>query len=514
MASDQPRPNGSEGNNGNGSPGRFSYAAQTGQLEVMGPDRIPVHPPPLRGFAITAPFNRLLMTPHVVAIGGMLCFFTVVLMVVVLPITTYQPPPSLNWLPLSNAELRGRATYLANQCWTCHSGYSRPQDTFIGQYYLYPRVSEPGDFWGGAESPNIFGSERTGPDLSQEGGNHPDEWHVAHYANPRNPQPLSIMPSFAFFTVQELADTIAFNQAQGGKEAALRYAAVTVANRLMLINQGQLDPLLAFPDLVRELQQTGEYNPTGQGTDMSPWGLPWKAVWMINNFERGYWLTNDPLALTEQNLAKGKYVFLDRCVGCHGINGAGNGPAASFFEVKPFDFTDPSMSGPMGPFGSDGMFYYRMLIGGHGTSMEPFGTRLSVEDMWRVVLFLRTIRKGSMATQDTIPTLDMWEQWKPPPPLLNYVKDHPISDAPGVISETESNPFKAAARWVEPGLADGDVVLDGGKLPITVDRITQLVRATYFDMVERKYREALARGDTLPPRDQVFSTVGMVFHEP
>ena len=27
--------------------------------------------------------------------------------------------------------------------------------------------------------------ERTGPDLSQEGGAHTDEWHYAHFYNPR-----------------------------------------------------------------------------------------------------------------------------------------------------------------------------------------------------------------------------------------------------------------------------------------------------------------------------------------
>jgi mono/diheme cytochrome c family protein len=38
----------------------------------------------------------------------------------------------------------------------------------------------------------------------------------------------------------------------------------------------------------------------------------------LSQIDRSYWLSGDPLPVTEGNLLRGKEVFLDRCVGCHG----------------------------------------------------------------------------------------------------------------------------------------------------------------------------------------------------
>ena len=49
------------------------------------------------------------------------------------------------------------------------------------------RIAQAGDYVNG--QPILLGSARTGPDLSQEGGEHPDDWHVAHFTNPRYTRP-------------------------------------------------------------------------------------------------------------------------------------------------------------------------------------------------------------------------------------------------------------------------------------------------------------------------------------
>lgn len=476
-------------------------------------ERIPAHPPTPQGFATQAPQRLILMSPHMAAIGGLLAFFSVVLMVVVLPTVTYNPPPSRDWLPLTNQQLRGREVYIANGCMYCHSGFSRPQDTFTGLYYLYTRPSEPGDYHGIDQSPNLLGSERTGPDLSQEGGHHPDDWHIAHYWNPRSVNPFSIMPRFSFFTPDDLAASIAFNQSSGGKEAVLRTAAQHVAKQLMLINMGKVDPPKAFPDLVQQLSAQGAYRPNGQAMDASPWGMPWQAVWMVNTFERGYWLTVDPLPVTPPNLTRGKEIFLERCSGCHGVKGDGKGPAAQFLMPPPFDFTDTTATGIRGPFASDGQLYHRILTAGKGTAMENFGTRLSVEDIWRVVLFLRTIQNGSLRSQDVVPTPEMYLPYTPPPPLRRYVQNHPLEAESGPIRAAD-DPFMAAARWISPGLADGDEVLVGGKLPMNLQRIAALVRATYLANVEQAYSDGRGRGEALPPRSEILDTTGITFYAP
>ncbi len=69
-----------------------------------------------------------------------------------------------------------------------------------------------------------MGSERTGPDLSQEGGEHPDDWHMAHYVNPRFTRPESIMPAFLFLGMDKIRALIAYKQSLGYKNADFRVA--------------------------------------------------------------------------------------------------------------------------------------------------------------------------------------------------------------------------------------------------------------------------------------------------
>lgn len=235
---------------------------------------------------------------------------------------------------------------------------------------------------------------------------------------------------------------------------------------------------------------------------------------MVNSFERGYWLTNNPLPATQQNLLKGKDIFLKRCVGCHGIKGDGGGAGIELLLPNPFNFADTTAMGAMGPFASDGMYYYRILTGGKGTAMENFGTRLSVEDIWRVVLFVRTIQNGSLQEPVTLPQESMWVQWTPPPPLQMYIKDHPIEQAAGVIADTNTDPFHAAAHWIAPGLSPGDTVLVGGKLPVDQATLTTLVKNTYFQMVQQDYNAAVSRHENLPGKDQIMSIEGLEFHAP
>lgn len=477
----------------------------------MNAGRIPSHPPIPPQVPQAAPRRAMLMSPQMIVFGGLMAFFTVVLSVVVLPIATYRPPASDNWLPISNAAFRGRAVFLANGCYFCHSGYSRPQDVYEGLYYLYPRVSEPGDFHGVNQSPNVLAVHRTGPDLSQEGGQHPDGWHVAHYQNPRNTTPISIMPSFEYLTKSQAHDMIAYNQSRGGKDATLRYAAVEISGSLMRMNMGmEPKPIEALTDLIATLKQSGAYRSDGKPSDNSPSGLPWKAVWMTNSFERDYWLVKDPLKVTQQNLIRGKAIFLERCSGCHGAKGDGAGPAARSFAIPPFDFTTAKVS--KAPMSSTGMFYYRILTGGKGTAMENFGTRLSVEDTWRVAMFLRTIHKGGL--KEALPTIKMFERWTPPPPLLNYIANHPVQaelEERGVKSE---GPFMAAARWIAPGMTESDAIFIGGKLPMTLRRLADLVRTTYFNIVDADYKQAQGRGESLPSLNKLNSTKGLHFHAP
>jgi hypothetical protein len=72
----------------------------------------------------------------------------------------------------------------------------------------------------------------------------------------------------------------------------------------------------------------------------------------------------------------------------------------------------------------------------------------------------------------------------------------------------------AAAQWLAPGMAPGDEILVGGKLPMTLERLSNLIRSSYFDHVEMAYSDAEGRGDDLPAREEVMSVEELVFHGP
>src|SRR5688572_3013312 len=161
------------------------------------------------------------MDGRTIFFGAIVVFSSIIFTVVALPYLTYNPPRSADARPLTAQEERGRVLYAANGCNYCHTQYLRPQDwTGVASFRTLGRVAQAGDYY--YQQTLLLGSERTGPDLSQEGGAHTDEWHVAHFYNPRWTAPKSIMPSFKFYytesaagvpePAQEIDDLVAYVQ--------------------------------------------------------------------------------------------------------------------------------------------------------------------------------------------------------------------------------------------------------------------------------------------------------------
>jgi cytochrome c oxidase cbb3-type subunit 2 len=93
--------------------------------------------------------------------------------------------------PLTSLQSEGRDVYVANGCSYCHTQQVRPLD----EDKVFGRPSAPGDFK--YQTPELLGSERTGPDLTNIGTRQPSSvWQYIHLYNPRAVVPESIMPSF------------------------------------------------------------------------------------------------------------------------------------------------------------------------------------------------------------------------------------------------------------------------------------------------------------------------------
>ena len=134
--------------------------------------------------------NKLVL----IAGGSTLVYAGLALLMGVLPgITLSQIPAGPGVKPLTPIEAEGREVYVANGCSYCHTQQVRP----LSQDKVFGRPSAPGDF--AYQTPELLGSERTGPDLTNVGVRQPSAvWQYIHLYNPRAVVPDSIMPSFAW----------------------------------------------------------------------------------------------------------------------------------------------------------------------------------------------------------------------------------------------------------------------------------------------------------------------------
>ena len=100
-----------------------------------------------------------------------------------------------------------------------------------------------------------------------------------------------------------------------------------------------------------------------------------------------------PLMATEKDIAKGQALFRRHCSSCHGSGGKGDGPAAGFGAEVPDDLTDPARQDRL----TDGEIFWKVSNGrreGAEIVMPSFSREISSEaDRWRVVAFLRTLRR-------------------------------------------------------------------------------------------------------------------------
>jgi cytochrome c oxidase cbb3-type subunit I/II len=101
--------------------------------------------------------------------------------------------------PYPPLELEGRDLYIREGCNNCHSQMVRPFKTETDRYGPFTMAGE-----GIYDRPFLYGSRRTGPDLARVGGKYPNSWHWIHFRNPREIEPRSTMPPYAFLGEQPL----------------------------------------------------------------------------------------------------------------------------------------------------------------------------------------------------------------------------------------------------------------------------------------------------------------------
>jgi mono/diheme cytochrome c family protein len=98
--------------------------------------------------------------------------------------------------------------------------------------------------------------------------------------------------------------------------------------------------------------------------------------------------------LTAELVARGKTLYVQNCVACHGINGDGKGDAAAFLAPKPRDFVKANYrlrsTGP-NSLPTDVDLFREISLGVPGTPMPPWKHMLNDGDRWALVEYLKSL---------------------------------------------------------------------------------------------------------------------------
>lgn len=105
--------------------------------------------------------------------------------------------------PYTPLELAGQDIYIREGCYVCHSQQIRPLRDEVERYGHYSLAAESM-----YDHPFQWGSRRIGPDLARVGGKYSDEWHVAHFSNPRSVVPESLMPRYSFLRETDIKERL------------------------------------------------------------------------------------------------------------------------------------------------------------------------------------------------------------------------------------------------------------------------------------------------------------------
>ncbi len=127
--------------------------------------------------------------------------------------------------PYTPLELAGRAIYIREGCYSCHSQMVRPLRDEVERYGHYSLAAESM-----YDHPFQWGSKRTGPDLARVGGKYSDDWHVTHFINPRSIVPQSIMPGYPFLASTEIDQRGIAPHMKANRAVGVPYSDEQIAN--------------------------------------------------------------------------------------------------------------------------------------------------------------------------------------------------------------------------------------------------------------------------------------------
>jgi mono/diheme cytochrome c family protein len=106
-----------------------------------------------------------------------------------------------------------------------------------------------------------------------------------------------------------------------------------------------------------------------------PWVVPANFKTMKN-----------PIAMSDASSQAGQVLYMKTCAACHGKTGLGDGPKAKSLKTVPTNFTKAESQNQ-----ADGEHFYKTKTG--RGDMPKYEGKLSDDDIWNVVNYIRTLKK-------------------------------------------------------------------------------------------------------------------------
>jgi cytochrome c oxidase cbb3-type subunit II len=303
-----------------------------------------------------------------IAGGSTLVYACLAFMMGVLPgIELSKVPAGPGVEPLTALQSDGREVYVANGCSYCHTQQVRP----LNQDKVFGRPSAASDFT--YQTPELLGSERTGPDLTNIGMRQPSSvWQYIHLYNPRAVVPESIMPSFNW-----LFDVL--DQAPAGVTPIPLPKAYAPA-RGVVVPTHKAEVLIAY---LASLKQ-----PPWAGTEAVSGGRPMPDVASPTSMASVPASASLAPPGSGYDAAKGAALFTANCSACHQANGEG----------LPGAF--PSLKGDAVVNDDEATKHIQVVLHGlhdakvgglvYGSAMPPFAGTLSDAEVADIVNYERS----------------------------------------------------------------------------------------------------------------------------
>ncbi|SIT54910.1 Cb-type cytochrome c oxidase subunit II [Mesorhizobium prunaredense] len=299
----------------------------------------------------------------------------------------------------------GRDVYLREGCWYCHSQYVRP---VTGETRRWGPVTESGEF--AYDVPHLFGTRRIGPDLMRVGLKFSDEWHLAHFWNPRMLSPDSIMAPYRGL-FDEPAEPVKIVDDGAGNRTLERTPVseglFDFASKEQIRLTPNADGLLFVPMQARGkvpviVIPNEEYKGDAIKIAAETKDLEALIAYVQKlGMNRGKWrdlfepqqleVTEVTFPRSSEWIAHGREVYERRCLGCHGVNGDGNGPAATFLHIqRPRSFAAAVFKFRLTkePLPTDGDLLRTITRGVRGTAM-PAWYELPLTDRLAVIQYIK-----------------------------------------------------------------------------------------------------------------------------